>query len=280
MGNACTPADSRTLRVKRAKRQGTCRTIPGGLSFFDLNEALTAYFPPFMDPAASLTRRRTKRRLVLAAFVAVVGTAVAVVIVKTGLMDTLQTVILHLREAGPAVFFIAMAVLPAAGFPLLAFTLAAGPVFGPTLGTGWVIVWSLTAVITNLLLTYWLANRAFRPLVSRVLGYFDFRLPENLAGSAWQLSLIVRLTPGPPFWVQSYLLGLVGIPLVPYLIVSTGVVAGYIVALVWGGEAIASGNGRLALAAVGVLGVTIAVLQLLRHRARRRSVAPSVLPPQ
>lgn len=231
-----------------------------------------------MEPTAPLPPRRTQRRLVLAVVIAVVGTAVAVVIAKTGLLDTLQAVILHLREAGPAIFFLAMAVLPAAGFPLMAFTLAAGPVFGPTLGTGWVIVWSLSAVIANLLLTYWLAHRAFQPLVTRVLGYFDFRLPGNLAGSAWQLSLIVRLTPGPPFWVQSYLLGLVGIPLVPYLTVSTGVVAGYIVALVWGGEAIASGNGRLAFAAVGVLGITIAVLQLLRQRARRRSAAPTALP--
>lgn len=233
-----------------------------------------------MEPAALHPRRRTNRRLALAAVVAVVGMAVAVVIAKTGLMDALQAVILHLREAGPAIFFLAMAVLPAVGFPLLAFTLAAGPVFGPTLGTGWVIAWSLIAVIANLLLTYWLSNRAFRPVVSRVLGYFDFRLPENLAGSAWQLSLIVRLTPGPPFWVQSYLLGLVGIPLVPYLTVSTCVVAGYIIALVGGGEAIASGNGRLAFAAAGVLVVTIAVLQLLRQRARRRPAAPAALSPK
>ena len=40
------------------------------------------------------------------------------------------------REAGPWPFFIAMAVLPAVGFPLSPFALAAGPVFGPTLGVG------------------------------------------------------------------------------------------------------------------------------------------------
>ncbi len=227
-----------------------------------------------MEPTAQPSRRHlTQRRLALAAVLAVLAAALIVVILKTGLMDTLNTVILRLREAGPAVFFVAMALLPAAGFPLLAFTLAAGPVFGPTLGAGWVIVWSLTAVVVNLLLTYWLADRAFRPLVSRLLAYFDFRLPDNLAGSAWQLSLIVRLTPGPPFWVQSYLLGLVRVPLVPYLTVSTGVVAGYIIALVWGGEAIASGNGRLAFAAVGVLAVSIAGLQLLRKRTARRQAA-------
>jgi len=226
-----------------------------------------------MEPAAFLLRRRRNRRLALAAGLTLAGGALVALIIKTGLMDTLHAVVLHLREAGPVVFFVAMALLPAAGFPLAAFTLAAGPVFGPTLGTGWVIVWSLTAVIANLLLSYWLANRAFRPLASRVLAYFDFRLPENPSGSAWQLSLIVRLTPGLPFWAQSYLLGLIRIPLIPYLTVSTGVMAGYIVALASGGEAIASGNGRLALAAAGLLGVTIAVLQLLRQRAHRRQAA-------
>jgi uncharacterized membrane protein YdjX (TVP38/TMEM64 family) len=190
----------------------------------------------------------------------------------TALSDAADAAIVDLREAGPAVFFLAMALLPAAGFPMLAFTLAAGPVFGPTLGTGWVIGWSLLAVVANLLLTYWLANRALRPLVSRLMTYFDFRLPDGLAGGAWQMALIVRLTPGPPFWVQSYLLGLLRVPLLPYLVVSTLVMAGYIVALVCGGAAIAEGNARLAFVAAGVLVASVAAVQLLRqHTARRRA---------
>lgn len=228
----------------------------------------------FLKPAIQTSRRHlTNRRRALVALLAVLAAVGVVVVLKTGLMDLLNAVILQLREAGPAVFFVAMALLPAAGFPLLAFTLAAGPVFGPTLGTAGVIGCSLLAVVVNLLLTYWLADRAFRPLVARLLNYFDFRLPDKLSASAWQISLIVRLTPGPPFWVQSYLLGLVRVPLVPYLTVSTGVVAGYIVALVWGSEAIASGNGRLALAAIGVLAVSIAGLQFLRRRTARRQSA-------
>jgi uncharacterized membrane protein YdjX (TVP38/TMEM64 family) len=192
---------------------------------------------------------------------------------KIGLREAVDTVVLALREAGPRVFFGAMALLPAVGFPLSPFTVAAGPVFGPTLGAGWVIGWSLTAVVANLLLTYWLANRALRPLVSRLLTHFGIRLPDTKVGGAWQLAWIVRLTPGPPFWVQSYLLGLIRVPLVPYLIVSTFVMAGYIVALVCGGEAIVQGNGRLAFTAAGVLVVTVAVLQLLRKRAARLKAA-------
>ncbi|HEX2862023.1 MAG TPA: hypothetical protein VHN79_10305 [Lacunisphaera sp.] len=218
-----------------------------------------------------------KRRVALALVLAVMTGLLTFAVWRTGLVATLNAVVLQLREAGPAVFFIAMALLPAIGFPLMAFTLAAGPVFAPTLGGGWVILWSLAAVMTNLLLTYWLADRAVRPLVARVLAYFGFRLPDHLSASAWQLSLIVRLTPGPPFWAQSYLLGLVRVPLIPYLTVSLGVLAGYIVALVWGGEALASGNGRLALAALSVLAIAVATLQLLRKRTVRRQAAPAAI---
>ena len=201
---------------------------------------------------------------------------------KVELMVAVDAAILSVREMGPEVFFVAMALLPAVGFPMIAFTVAAGPVFGPTLGTGGVIACSLMAVVLNLLLTYWLANRALRPLVSRLLAHFEFRLPEGARDGGWQMSLIVRLTPGPPFWVQSYLLGVMRVPFVPYLIVSTFVMAGYIVALVCGGEAIADGSGPLALAAVGILVVFAAALQLLRKRAARRmaTAAVSFSPPQ
>lgn len=221
-------------------------------------------------------RRWTKKHLLLAAGLAALIAVLVFVALKTGLMAAVDAAILGLREAGPEVFFVAMALLPAVGFPLIAFTLAAGLVFGPTLGAGWVIVWSLTAVVVNLLLTYWLANRALRPLVSRLLTYFEFRLPDNTAGGAWQIALIVRLTPGPPFWVQSYLLGLIRVPLVPYLIVSTLVMAGYIIALACGGQAITKGSGRLAFAAVGILLVSAATLQLLRKRTARRRAAAAL----
>lgn len=231
-----------------------------------------------MEPATQSPRRPwTKKQLGLVTIASVLVAALAIMVFKTGLIEVLDAVILRLREAGPLVFFVAMALLPAVGFPLMAFTLAAGPVFGPVLGAGWVIVWSLTAVIVNLLLTYWLASRALRPLVSRLLAYFEFRLPEFPAGSAWQLTLIVRLTPGLPFWVQSYLLGMIRVPLAPYLALSTLVVTGYVIALVFGGEAIASGNGRLAFVAVGVLVASIAILQVLRQRTLRRPA--DILPP-
>jgi uncharacterized membrane protein YdjX (TVP38/TMEM64 family) len=227
-----------------------------------------------MEPISPSPRRRwTKKRLILAAGFAVLAAVLVGVALTTGLSEAADAAVLSLRAAGPLVFFAAMAVLPAIGFPLMAFTLAAGPVFGPTLGAGWVIGWSLAAVVVNLLLTYWLADWALRPLVGRLLTYFDYRLPDRTADSPWQVTAIVRLTFGPPFWVQSYLLGLIRVPLVPYLVVSTSVMAGYIVALVCGGDAIAHGNGRLGFAAVGILVVVVLALHLWRKRTARRQAA-------
>jgi uncharacterized membrane protein YdjX (TVP38/TMEM64 family) len=221
----------------------------------------------------STYRYWTKKHILLAASLGGLLAVVVIAVLTTGLREAADAVVLDLREAGPAVFFVAMAVLPAVGFPLMAFTLAAGPVFGPELGAGWVIVWSLAAVVGNLLLTYWLANRALRPLVSRLVTYFEFTLPDVTAAGAWQIALIVRLTPGPPFWAQSYLLGLIRVPLVPYLLVSISVMAGYIVALVCGGVALANGNGRLAFAAAGILVIAVAALQLWRKRTARQRAA-------
>ena len=234
-----------------------------------------------MAPVAqTFHRRRTKKLFALAAGLVVVAGGLVLVARQTGMRQAVDAVIDGFRAAGPVVFFVAMALLPAAGFPLLAFTLVAGPVFGPVLGPGWVIGWSLAAVAANLLLTYWLSNRALRPLVTRLVNCFGFSLPDGTTGGAWQITLIVRLTPGPPFWVQSYLLGLMRVPLVPYLVVSMLVMSGYIIALVYGGDAIVAGNGRLAFAAAGLLVVSVAALQLLRQRTARRRAALGLRPPQ
>jgi uncharacterized membrane protein YdjX (TVP38/TMEM64 family) len=227
--------------------------------------------------APSTQFRWTKKRLLFSTGLVAVIAMLVFLVLTTGVIEVVDSAILRLRAAGPGVFFGAMALLPAVGFPMIAFTLAAGPVFVPTLGSGWVIVSSISAVVANLLLTYWLTNRALRPLVSRLLTYFEFRLPDGMKESAWQMTLIVRLTPGPPFWVQSYLLGLICVPLVPYLVVSTSVMAGYIVALVCGGEAITKGSGRLAVTAVAIVVVLVAAMQLVRKWAARRRAATALM---
>ena len=177
------------------------------------------------------------------------------------------------RAAGPLVFFSAMALLPLAGFPLAPFTFSAGPVFGPTLGLGAVIACSFVAVTINVALSYWISASALRPAIGWLLRRLGWELPRVSSQSAWLLALVVRIVPGPPFFLQSYLLGLARVPFRVYLIVSTLVPFGYVACIIVLGNALARRDPRAALEAVALMIVIGGII----HQLRRR-LAPRVLP--
>ncbi len=233
------------------------------------------------DPADSASRQRLHRRRVRALLWAVGGVATVAVLGiyhRVALQVFFTESLATLRAAGPLVFFTGMAVLPALGFPLLPFSLAAGPVFGPTLGVGPTILCAVLAVATNVALSYALAARWLRPLVLRLLERLGYRLPDLPAGSAWQVVWLVRLLPGLPFWVQSYLLGLARVRVVPYLVVSTLLPAAYIAATIAGGEALMSGRTKQALLALAAVGLIGAGVQLWRRRRRTAPVGATPRP--
>jgi uncharacterized membrane protein YdjX (TVP38/TMEM64 family) len=203
--------------------------------------------------------------------VLVIGAVVILVLWRAEAKTFVDATILQLRAAGPAVFFAAMALLPAVGFPLMPFTLAAGPVFGPTMGVGWVIVCAILAVMVNVTLTYWLAARALHPWVIRLVARLGYRLPQSGHDTAWQLAAVVRLAPGPPFWLQSYVLGLARVAFVPYLVVSTVVPAGYIAGVVLGGDALYQGGATAAWFGLGLVVLAAVVIHLLRRRQTART---------
>ncbi len=175
------------------------------------------------------------------------------------------------RAAGPLPFFSAMALLPLVGFPLSPFTVIAGPVFGPTMGVGAVIACVIAAVAVNVTLSYGLAAHALRPLVARLARWLGYTLPELPAGTAWEITLLVRIIPGLPFFLQSYVLGLARVPFGIYLLISILVPALYLGGVILAGDAMMRGDWRmLTLAGVlcGAAGVAI-------HRLRKRLTARS-----
>ena len=58
-----------------------------------------------------------------------------------------------LRDAGPWAFFTGMALLPAAGFPIVVFNLTAGTAFSEKMGLWGVLAAAGVAVAINLILT-------------------------------------------------------------------------------------------------------------------------------
>jgi hypothetical protein len=95
------------------------------------------------------------------------------------------------------------------------FALSAGPLFGEKLGTPAILLLGLAAITFNLIVAYWLARRWLRPPLARLVARLGYTLPAVERGDATDLIVLLRVTPGPPFFVQNYLLGLAEVPLRP-----------------------------------------------------------------
>ncbi len=219
------------------------------------------------EPTVNPGAHRVLPRWVRPVLILLVAVLFAVLLARTlGLETAVQAVVERLRAFGALAFFVAMALLPAAGFPLLPFALAAGPSYSPQLGVAGVIGCACVAVAVNVALSYLLAARVLRGPVQAMVGRWGGRLPDPSGLNPWLLTLIVRVAPGPPFWLQSYALGLLRVRFAAYLTVSTLVPAGYLSAAILLGDAWLHGRPRQALLAAGVIGIVAAFVVLARRR--------------
>jgi Uncharacterized conserved protein len=175
-----------------------------------------------------------------------------------------------MREVGPWAFFGAMAVLPAFGFPLSPFWLTAGPVFAPTMGFAAVVVCAGTSLFINLVLTYWIARYACRPPLAWLVRKLGYELPRVNRDDQMAVTVLVRVTPGPPFFIQGYLLGLAEIPFKTYLLGSWPIAMAFGVMFIYFGDSLAQGKGKLALIALGGLIALGAGLRFVRKRMAKR----------
>jgi len=83
---------------------------------------------------------------------------------------------------------------------------------------------------------------------------------------------LFRITPGPPFFLQSYLLGLGRVAFLTYLWVSWTVAMAYAVGVVFFGKAIVEGRAGLAVMGVSLLIAAVLIIHLLRrHYGKRRA---------
>jgi len=185
--------------------------------------------------------------------------------------DLAQHALAYIRGAGPWAFFSVTAVAPAFGAPLSAFSLTAGEAFGRQMTMPGVIAAILAAIAVNLAFTYWLARYALRPILSRVTERYGYTIPRVTPGNALSITLVLRLTPGPPFFMQSYILGLAEVPFRLYMVVSFLCTIPWAVAFVVLGKGIFNGNFQMVLYGVGV----IVVASVCVHWIRKRYAAPA-----
>jgi uncharacterized membrane protein YdjX (TVP38/TMEM64 family) len=174
------------------------------------------------------------------------------------------------RDVGPIVYFTAMALLPSAGFPISLFTITAGEAFAPQFGVGGVIAISLVVLALNLALTYWLARYALRPLLIRLLDRYGYAVPKVTAGNALAVTLVMRLTPGIPYAVQGYVLGVAEVPFGLYLGVSWLCQVPWVLGFIIFGQGLLKGNFMVAAKGLGVIVVGAVIVHLLRKKLAKR----------
>ena len=186
--------------------------------------------------------------------------------------ESIDAGIITLQEAGPWVFFIALAILPAVGFPISFFYLAAGTAFSERMGMGGVLLASGLALATNLSLTYWLARYGIRPWLIEMIGRTKYKIPVVAPAEHAEITLLLRITPGPPFFVQGCLLGLAEIRFRTYLWISWVVAMAYASGFIIFGDAILHGKGRLAFLGLSALVAVALIVHLLRkHYGKKKT---------
>ncbi len=208
-----------------------------------------------------------KLPVVKLALVAVIG-LVGVVLVLRGvnLRDLVEQGLGLIRSAGPWVYFSAMAIFPALGAPMLAFTIPAGEAFAAQMGLGGVIAATLTAIAINLMLTYWLARFALRPLLTGLLKRYGYSVPKVTPENRLIITLVVRLTPGTPYPLQGYILGLAEVPFRLFMIVSWLAVLPWAVGAIVLGRGVLNGNFKTVVVGVGVIIAAMAAVHFIRRR--------------
>lgn len=221
-----------------------------------------------------LPQSRRKQSLLLVTLLAGVACAVLGILYRAELGEALRLadarrveVTDWLQRLPWEVWFLALVILPAIGFPLSLFYLTAGLMFGGPLGLyGVGMAWCGLAL--NMSLCYWLSqtflSRWIRPLTSKRLW-----MQEGMSARR-QREFIVLLRLSPlPYTLQNYVLSLGSIPFRRYLLYSWPLQALIGLGVIQLGEAVVRGQGGQLLFGVFLFFVLAVVLPRW-WRARRK----------
>lgn len=170
-------------------------------------------------------------------------------------------------RAHPWWLFFGLVVLPGVPVPTSALLLLAGTVWGREPVGACAI--SVAAIALNMTWTYWAAAVPGRGVVERWLASGAIKLPEVPRDNHLRMLLILRLTPGIPFFFQNYLLGFLRCPFGLYLPVSVACNSLFVGGFVLSGAGIGGGNLKPLMTGVGLIVVAVVAVQLMRSRMGR-----------
>jgi uncharacterized membrane protein YdjX (TVP38/TMEM64 family) len=109
-----------------------------------------------------------------------------------------------------------------------------------------------------------------RPLIAGLDKRYGYSVPRVTPENALSVLLVVRLTPGPPYPLQCYLLGIAESPFRLYMIVSWLALLPWVLGAIFLGRGLLNGNFRIAAMGAGVLVLAIVAVQWVRRKYARR----------
>lgn len=220
-----------------------------------------------------LRRILSNRRLqYLAGFSTLLGVVVVVIAWKMGLdgavMKSGWKLVEDFLKLRPWLLFAALVILPALPIPTSALLILAGTVWRERPVMACAIC--LLALALNISWTYWLAAHLGRSAMVKLLSFLGFSVPDLPRKNDLRLILLVRLTPGFPFFVQNYLLGLLRVPFRLYLLVSLSCSGIISLGVVLSAAGVADGNLLPVLTGVALIVVGLVVVQWIKSKILKR----------
>lgn len=169
----------------------------------------------------------------------------------------------------PWLLFAGLVILPALPIPTSALLLLAGTVWRDRPAMACAIC--LLAIALNISWTYWLAAGLGRTAMEKLFRFMGLNMPELPKGNDLRLILLVRLTPGFPFFVQNYLLGFLRVPFRLYLPVSLSCSGIISLGVVLSAAGVADGNLMPVLTGAALIIVGIVLVQWIKGNLLSRS---------
>ena len=177
---------------------------------------------------------------------------------------------------GPIVFTLGYAVSVVALIPAFILTLAAGAIFGLSLGVLYVFIAAVLGSAAAFLISRYVARGAIE---RRLAGNARFAAIDRAVGEQGRkIVFLLRLSPVFPFTLLNYALGLTRVRFADYLIASFGMLPGTLLYVYYGklggdvaalaGGAHVKGYGYYAVLVLGLV-ATVLVTVLVTRTARK-----------
>lgn len=201
------------------------------------------------EPNRKETRRWVRSIGIRQVVFILIGLVLLWMIYRVGRQAPVAEVVEAIRDLGPVPFFFAMAVLPVIGFPVTPFYLLAGATFGI-----WVsLACTALSQALNLVLAYWLARRYLRGVIEHLVTKAHYKIPVVAPRHYVNFTILVKITPGPPNFLKSFILALARVPFGIFFIISWPTTMGFAVGVIVFGDSLIDGDLRQAILGFGLM---------------------------